>query len=144
MKMKVVQGKPNGSYINFPKGGFLIGRGPECHIRPNCESIGRKHCLVTVTGHHVRVRDLGSTGGTLVNGSRIVEECTLNVGDFLRIGSLVLQMVQGPPARDERPSFPPALGEMPGDPGIPVRAPGAHPANPADTPIPGTMRVDGP
>jgi len=38
----------------------------------------------------------------------------------------------------QRASFPPALGEMPGDPGLPVRPPGAHPAYPMDTPIPGS------
>jgi hypothetical protein len=141
MKMKVVQGKPNGSYIDFPDGEFLIGRGPECHIRPKSRSISRQHCLVTVNGPNVRVRDLGSTSGTVVNGRRIVEECALKVGDFLQVGSLVLEMIQGTAERDERPSFPPALGEMPGDPGLPVRPPGAHPAYPVDTPVPGSLRA---
>ena len=141
VRLKLVRGKPRGAYLEFREGEFLIGRGPECRIRPKSQSIGREHCLVTVTSTNVRVRDLGSTSGTLVNGSRIVEECALYVGDFLQMGKLVLQMIQGPAQRDERPSFPPALGEMPGDPGIPVRPPGAHPAYPMDTPIPGSVRA---
>jgi hypothetical protein len=152
VKMKVLQGKPHGSFLDFPDGEFLIGRSPECHVRPNDEAISRKHCLLRVGRGYVFVRDLGSTNGTFVNGKRIADERLLNVGDTLQTGPLVLQVVEPPdlsggplggiwgPGDFEADAVPflPALGGLPGDPGIPVRQPGDQAA---DTPIPGSLRA---
>ena len=96
VKMKVVQGKPHGSYLDFPEGDFVVGRGPECHVRPNSELISRQHCMLLISDNAVRVRDLGSTNGTLVNGKRVVEECELGHGDTLQLGPLVLEVVMPP------------------------------------------------
>jgi pSer/pThr/pTyr-binding forkhead associated (FHA) protein len=93
IKMKVVQGKPHGSFLDFPEGEFVVGRGPECHVRPNSELISRQHCLLRIHGRDVHVRDLGSTNGTLVNGKLVVEECVLANGDTLQLGPLVLELV---------------------------------------------------
>jgi pSer/pThr/pTyr-binding forkhead associated (FHA) protein len=93
VKMKVVQGKPHGSVLDFPEGEFVVGRGPECHLRPNSELISRQHCLLRIHGAHVHVRDLGSTNGTLVNGKLLVEELALVHGDTLQLGPLVLELV---------------------------------------------------
>jgi pSer/pThr/pTyr-binding forkhead associated (FHA) protein len=93
--MRVVQGRPRGKYLRFPEGEFVFGRGPECHVRPNSHSVSRQHCLVRVNADGVVIRDLGSTNGTLVNGTRVVEECTLKDGDYLQFGPLVLQLVIG-------------------------------------------------
>ena len=96
VKMKVVQGKPHGSYLDFPEGEFVVGRGPECHVRPNSELVSRQHCLLRIHGQELMVRDLGSTNGTLVNGKRLIEECALVDGDTLQLGPLVLQVVLAP------------------------------------------------
>ncbi len=93
VKMKVVQGKPHGSFLEFPEGEFVVGRGPECHVRPNSELISRQHCLLRVRGAVLVVRDLGSTNGTLVNGKRLRDECALTDGDTIQLGPLVLQVV---------------------------------------------------
>jgi pSer/pThr/pTyr-binding forkhead associated (FHA) protein len=93
VKMKVVQGKPHGSFLDFPEGEFVVGRGPECHVRPNSELISRQHCLLRIHGHEVHVRDLGSTNGTLVNGKLVVDECVLANGDTLQLGPLVFELV---------------------------------------------------
>jgi pSer/pThr/pTyr-binding forkhead associated (FHA) protein len=93
VKMKVVQGKPHGSYLEFPEGEFVVGRGPECHVRPNSELISRQHCLLRVRGSVIVVRDLGSTNGTLVNGKRLRDECSLADGDTIQLGPLVLQVI---------------------------------------------------
>jgi pSer/pThr/pTyr-binding forkhead associated (FHA) protein len=93
VKMKVVQGRPNGSFLDFPEGEFVVGRGPECHVRPNSELVSRQHCLLNIDAQAIRVRDLGSTNGTLVNGKRLLGECTLVDGDTVQLGPLVLQVV---------------------------------------------------
>lgn len=98
VKMKVVQGKPRGSFLDFPEGESVVGRGPECHVRPNSELISRQHCLLRVHGYDVHVRDLGSTNGTLVNGKLLLEESVLANGDTLQFGPLVLELVLPPEA----------------------------------------------
>jgi pSer/pThr/pTyr-binding forkhead associated (FHA) protein len=108
VKMKVVQGKPHGSFLDFPEGEFVVGRGPECHVRPNSELISRQHCLLLIHGEAVCVRDLGSTNGTLVNGKRVIDERQLTVGDTLHVGPLVLEVVEAEPnteTADELASF---------------------------------------
>ena len=68
VKLVVVQGKPEGKEIPLRTPKFLIGRGTECHLRPNSELISRHHCLLIIGESGVTLRDLGSTNGTLVNG----------------------------------------------------------------------------
>src|SRR4051812_13158460 len=117
IKMKVVQGKPHGSFLEFPEGEFVVGRGPECQIRPNSELVSRQHCLLRVRGQIVVVRDLGSTNGTLVNGKRLMDECELGEGDTIQLGPLVLQVVLGDDldehAAVKRNAPPPELGGPP-------------------------------
>ena len=49
-------------------------------------SVSRAHAVVEIGGADARVRDLGSTNGTFVNGRRI-ESGTLRDGDELRFGN---------------------------------------------------------
>jgi pSer/pThr/pTyr-binding forkhead associated (FHA) protein len=92
VKLLVVQGRPHGQSLYFPCGEFVIGRGAECHIRPNSSWVSRQHCILTVTDTAVHLRDLGSRNGTLVNGSRVVGERRLLHGDRVQLGPLVLQL----------------------------------------------------
>ncbi len=92
-RLKVVQGKPRGQFLDFPQGEFVFGRGPECHVRPNSELVSRQHCLLRVGNGAALLRDLGSTNGTLVNGCRVITERILVDGDILQVGPLVLQVV---------------------------------------------------
>ena len=88
LKLLVVQGKPEGKLIPIKSPRFLIGRGPECHLRPNSELVSRNHSLLTTEGEVIRLRDLGSTNGTLVNGQRIEGEVELKAGDVVLVGPL--------------------------------------------------------
>src|SRR5258708_7001632 len=92
VKLLVVQGRPHGQSLYFPCGEFVIGRGPECHIRPNSSWVSRQHCLLGVTETAVYLRDLGSRNGTLINGARVMGERKLAGGDRLQLGPLVLQL----------------------------------------------------
>ena len=98
--LQVVQGKAPGRFLRFPRGEFVFGRGPECHIRPNSELISRQHCLLRITDDEVFLRDLGSTNGTLVNGTRVVGERKLEAGDRLELGPFVLELVLSETKRD--------------------------------------------
>jgi len=92
VKLLVVQGRPHGQSLYFPSGEFVIGRGTECHIRPNSSWVSRQHCLLRVTEASVYLRDLGSRNGTLINGARVMGERKLAHGDRLQLGPLVLQL----------------------------------------------------
>jgi predicted component of type VI protein secretion system len=92
VKLLVVRGQPQGKSLLFPQGEFVIGRGDECHIRPNSSWVSRQHCMLRITDEALYLRDLGSTNGTLVNGSRLIGECPLVQGDQIQVGPLVFEV----------------------------------------------------
>lgn len=88
----VVKGNPRGRTLTFGPGEYLFGRGPECHVRPDSEWVSRQHCLLAISDETLTLKDLGSTNGTLVNGSRVIGMRDLTHGDTVQIGPLVLQV----------------------------------------------------
>ena len=91
--LKVVGGKHDGQLIPLSMPKFLIGREEDCHLRPNSDMISRHHCAFTVDDFSVRLRDLGSTNGTLVNGVRIRGVVQLHESDRVVVGKLEFQVV---------------------------------------------------
>lgn len=90
-KLHVLRGQPQGKKLTFPAGEFIIGRGEECHIRPNSPWVSRQHCILRVTDGVVALHDLGSTNGTLINGTRVIGEQVLHDHDNIQIGPLVFE-----------------------------------------------------
>lgn len=106
VKLLVVHGRPRGKALQFPHGEFVIGRGHECHVRPNSEWVSRQHCLLRVTEQTVFLCDLNSTNGTLVNGQRLFTQCQLREGDQVQVGPVVFEVhLEEVPAL--APSLPP-------------------------------------
>jgi len=99
-ELKVISGKQAGSLIPLPEGKFLIGREEDCHLRPNSDMVSRHHCVFTVDDYTVRLRDLGSTNGTLVNGERIRTGVMLNPGDVISIGKIEFEVLIRDPSLD--------------------------------------------
>jgi pSer/pThr/pTyr-binding forkhead associated (FHA) protein len=92
VKLCVIQGRPAGKSLAFPTGEYYIGRGAECHIRPNSDWVSRQHCLLRVSGDTAFLKDLGSRNGTLVNGVLIAAERQLVHGDRVQFGPLVFEV----------------------------------------------------
>jgi len=92
LQLLVVQGRPSGKRLPFPPGDYFIGRGHECHIRPDSDWVSRQHCLLRVTPEGVFLRDLGSRNGTLVNGRLVSGECRLNQGDHIQVGPMAFEV----------------------------------------------------
>jgi pSer/pThr/pTyr-binding forkhead associated (FHA) protein len=118
VKLRIVQGRPQGKSMLFPRGEYVFGRGNECHVRPNSDWVSRQHCLLRVTAEGAFLRDLGSRNGTLVNGTRLLDERPLEHGDQVQVGPLVFEVVleeslpeTAPPAApasdDSLPACPP-------------------------------------
>jgi pSer/pThr/pTyr-binding forkhead associated (FHA) protein len=100
-KLLLVRGQPQGKSLIFPSGEYVIGRGDECHVRPNSSWVSRQHCILRVGDDCVSLKDLGSTNGTLVNGTRIRGELTLAEGDHVQIGPLVFKLLLPEPVHDD-------------------------------------------
>jgi hypothetical protein len=71
-------------------GTTLVGRDPECEISHADPRLSRRHAEFRVTADGVRLRDLGSRNGTLVNGHP-VEEIVLASGDVVQIAHLTIR-----------------------------------------------------
>jgi hypothetical protein len=58
------------------------------------DGVSREHACIFRRGHAVEVEDLGSTNGTLLNGSRLspYQPASLNDGDQLQLGNLLVEV----------------------------------------------------
>ena len=76
------QGQPRSLELS---GRLCAGRAPTADIVVQGDGISREHCEFVHEGNEVLVRDLGSTNGTYVNGSR-VKSARLKEGDTVILG----------------------------------------------------------
>ena len=93
VRLKIMHGSNMGQEVKIPTPKCLIGRGDECHLKPQSDAVSRKHCIIITTENEVVVRDLNSRNGTFVNGERVGEESVLLTGDQWRVGPLEFEMV---------------------------------------------------
>ncbi len=92
-ELRIAAGNKQGNSISLPQGKFLVGREEDCHLRPNSDLVSRHHCVFTVDDFSLRLRDLGSTNGTFVNGQRLVGAVNLKQGDRVLIGKLDFEVM---------------------------------------------------
>src|SRR2546427_4828079 len=60
-----------GSPVEVGKELTVIGREEDCDLRLDHKSVSKMHCVLVKTDGLLLLRDLGSTNGTRVNGTRI-------------------------------------------------------------------------
>jgi pSer/pThr/pTyr-binding forkhead associated (FHA) protein len=89
VRLVILHGEHQGREIPLPETMFLIGRDDQCHLRPHCPRVSRRHCAIATWAGKVRVRDLHSRNGTFLNGQRIAGEVAVEDGDQLRVGTQV-------------------------------------------------------
>jgi pSer/pThr/pTyr-binding forkhead associated (FHA) protein len=89
VKLIVLEGKHKNRVIPLPETIFLIGRDRQCHLRPHCQWVSKLHCAIAAWAGKVRVRDLKSRNGTLVNGQPIKGEVLVGDSDRLQVGTLI-------------------------------------------------------
>ncbi|WP_339730044.1 FHA domain-containing protein [uncultured Gimesia sp.] len=102
LSLKVIGGRHDGKQIPIKGKKFLIGREEDCHLRPNSDMVSRHHCVFSVDEYSVRLRDFGSTNGTLVNDKRIKGEVQLSHGDKIQIGKLDFEILISHSANTEQ------------------------------------------
>lgn len=92
VKLIVASGKHAGQAVAVSASQFLIGRGPDCQLRPSSREISSHHCAIFVEQGRATVRDLNSATGTFVNGVRVQAPQELKNGDRLRVGQLEFEV----------------------------------------------------
>jgi len=123
MKLNLVvltPGKGEGMNIPITLGQFLIGRDPQCNLRPASPLISKRHCAVMVKGEQVFLHDFGSTNGTLLNDQPVKGEVELHNEDRLKVGPLTFLVRMEPTSVpvDKKTPMPPTKTPAP-----PTKAP---------------------
>jgi pSer/pThr/pTyr-binding forkhead associated (FHA) protein len=84
--------KMEGKVLEIKLAQFVVGRDPQCHLRPASALISKRHCALLQRDGKVFVRDFGSTNGTFVNEEQIKGEVELHHDDQLKIGPLLFRV----------------------------------------------------
>jgi pSer/pThr/pTyr-binding forkhead associated (FHA) protein len=95
MKFKLLILNDNGPGQSIGLNGeTLIGRSEDCKIKLLGKEVSRRHCSIEPCGQdHLKIKDLGSTNGTFVNGHKI--ECKdIKDGDVFTVGRNMFMLVK--------------------------------------------------
>lgn len=84
-----------GAPIDIVKDLVVVGRKEDCDLRLDHKSVSKIHCVIVRTDGLLLLRDLGSTNGTRVNGSR-VRRAALLPNDQLTIAHFKFRVHLGP------------------------------------------------
>src|SRR5438874_12975497 len=111
MKLSLIvltPGKMEGKAIPIKIAQFLIGRDPQCNLRPASALISKRHCALLVREERIFVRDFDSTNGTRVNNEPVKGEQEVFNQDQLSVGPLQFRVVlEGSPAVSKPTPLPP-------------------------------------
>src|SRR5919108_3604377 len=96
MKLSLVvltPGKMEGKSIPIKIPQFVIGRDPQCNLRPASALISKRHCALLIRNNRVFIRDFDSTNGTHINNELVKGERELHDQDQLVVGPLLFRVV---------------------------------------------------
>jgi pSer/pThr/pTyr-binding forkhead associated (FHA) protein len=89
-----------GAPIDINKDLVVVGRKDDCDVRLEHKSVSKVHCVLVKTDGLLLLRDLGSTNGTRVNGTR-VRRAALLPNDQLSIAHYKFRVFLGPDVAEE-------------------------------------------
>ncbi len=106
LTLVVAQGVHAGKTIPITVPEFVIGRDPQCQLRPASPAVSKQHCAISVRDGTIYVRDCGSTNGTFINGEQVAADREVKSGDRLRVGPLEfdVKIETGMPAAKPAPA----------------------------------------
>src|ERR1700722_4350842 len=83
-----------GTPVEVAKEMILVGRQDDCDLRLDHKSVSKTHCVLVKTDGLLLLRDLGSTNGTRVNGTR-VRRAALLPNDKLSVANFHFRVLFG-------------------------------------------------
>ena len=98
-ELMVMNGVLAGRRFQVKEGGIRLGRSSSNDISIPDEELSRNHCLFEPVGQDgIRVTDLASANGTLVNGKALgADPEDLRLGDLIEVGKSVVSVVGDQP-----------------------------------------------
>ena len=95
VSLRIIEDEGMGDMIDLKAGEHTFGRGKEADylIRDAEETVSRAHFKIKIKDGHVRIEDLKSANGTLVNDIEI-QEVELKPGDVISAGKVQLKVMQ--------------------------------------------------
>lgn len=105
VRLTCIDAVPSASDAVLTELPVTIGRGDEADICIRDTWSSRIHCRLSVRDNQLHVQDLGSSNGTLVNGSRMTDS-PLQSGDQITIGITTFRVtfVRLPESSTQTPS----------------------------------------
>ena len=100
----IAEGADRGRQWTLDDGASLVvGRGRDADVRLDDESVSRTHCRFDALAGRVTVTDLGSRGGTELNGAALTgdEKKAVSEGDKVALGGTVFVLRDGEPDATE-------------------------------------------
>jgi DNA-binding NtrC family response regulator len=88
----VIRGPDRGEQVTLGNKPIVFGSSPACDLILTDKTVSRKHLEAFRQGEEVGLRDLGSTNGSFIAGSRF-REITIGFGAEVKVGRTVLKYV---------------------------------------------------
>jgi len=92
--LAVKQGPNVGQTFTVSKDQITIGRSSSNDIAIGDQEISRHHATISWENGQFVIRDMGSSNGTTVNGTRLTAPCPLRTGDLIGLGNIMLNFQQ--------------------------------------------------
>lgn len=91
----LIRGAPQGHRFSITQDQMVIGRDPNVEISISDPSISRKHARLRLDGSSVKLEDLGSANGTVVNGNRLSpgDLVALEKEDMIKLGNTIVKFL---------------------------------------------------
>ena len=90
--LQILLGRERGRIYAVEGGAYVIGRSSECDLVLASDIVSRRHATIAIGSADVRVRDLGSSNGTYINGARVIGEGLAVLGDIILVGDVALRL----------------------------------------------------
>ena len=91
----IIRGTPQGHrhFLTMPE--MVIGRDPSADIPLSDQSVSRKHAKVAKENGKVKLTDMGSANGTVLNGKKLNpgDSAFLAKEDMIKLGNLILKFL---------------------------------------------------
>ncbi|MCP5498113.1 MAG: FHA domain-containing protein [Leptospiraceae bacterium] len=84
----------NGHIVDYPvfnNDEIIVGRSVDADIKLESPIVSRNHCKIFISHQVLRVMDLKSTNGTLINGFRI-KNSVIKLGDEIQVGNNIIKV----------------------------------------------------